>query len=116
MRVFAIICRSGGYSGSVPIHCDVPTLLQRLFLFVDVGLSLQRYPVYPRAPVASCIVSCRLADSVYSTRAVGGVNYLSVMPAMISIRELWWTIIRAAGGVNDLLWNARQRSRYPNYL
>ncbi|KAK0435614.1 hypothetical protein EV421DRAFT_1220621 [Armillaria borealis] len=49
--VFTIICQSGGYSSSVPICYldDFPALLHHLFLSVDVGLSLQQYPVYPCA-------------------------------------------------------------------
>ncbi|PBK87808.1 hypothetical protein ARMGADRAFT_444505 [Armillaria gallica] len=60
--------------------------------FSSFGCPAKCYSVYPCAACCAMYVPRRLADNVYSTRAAGGVNYLSVMPAMISIRELWWTL------------------------
>ncbi|PBK68625.1 hypothetical protein ARMSODRAFT_208599 [Armillaria solidipes] len=70
--------------------CKSSRSLLRPVLLHFIWLCSQMASCISCAACCAMYVPCRLADNVYSTRA--------------------------AGGVNDLLWNARQRSRYPIYL
>ncbi len=58
MPVILVLCRF-----------TVISLLQRLFLFVDVGLSLQRYPVYPRSVCCAMYLLFSLSFGCLQTSA-----------------------------------------------
>ncbi|KAK0237551.1 hypothetical protein EDD85DRAFT_547509 [Armillaria nabsnona] len=86
--VFAIMSgQSGGYSGSAPICSlgDFATLLHHLFLSVDVGMSLQQYPVYSRT-------ACCAMYLVFSLSFGCRSNLLCTILIRNMLRHIWFRV------------------------